>query len=180
MSRIGKKTIVVPDKVQVTIADDRLLTAKGPLGELSFRLPEEIGYEFENKVINFSRTSEHKHIRALHGLTRAEVFNVIQGVAEGFVKTLLIEGVGFKAEMKGTKLMLSLGYSHPIIFIPPADVKFEVPAPTQIKISGPNKHVVGLVASKIRSLRPPEPYKGKGVRYQGEYIRRKAGKTSAK
>lgn len=179
MSRIGKKTIVVPAKVQVSI-EERLLKAKGPKGELSFRLPDEIDYIFENNEINFSRQSDLKHVRALHGLTRAEAYNVIYGVAEGFTKTLLIEGVGFKAEMKGSKLMLSLGYSHPIVMIPPDGITIETASPTNIKISGISKHVVGLVAAKIRSLRPPEPYKGKGVRYDGEYVRRKAGKTSAK
>ncbi len=179
MSRIGKKTIVVPEKVQVTI-EDRLLKAKGPLGELSFRLPEGIDYVYENNEINFSRTSDLKHIRALHGLSRAEAFNAISGVNEGFMRTLIIEGVGFKAEMKGTKLMLSLGFSHPIVIIPPDGIAIETATPTNIKIKGIDKHVVGLVAAKIRSLRPPEPYKGKGVRYEGEYVRRKAGKTSAK
>lgn len=179
MSRIGKKTIVVPDKVKVTI-EDRLLKAKGPKGELSFRLPDGIDYVYENNEINFSRQSDLKHIRALHGLTRAEAYNVIYGVAEGFTKTLLIEGVGYKAEMKGTKLMLSLGYSHPIIIIPPDGITIETASATNIKVIGIDKNVVGLVAAKIRDLRPPEPYKGKGVRYEGEYVRRKAGKTSAK
>lgn len=179
MSRIGKKTIVVPDKVQVTI-EDRLLKAKGPKGELSFRLPEGIDYVYENNEINFSRQSDLKHIRALHGLTRAEAYNAIYGVAEGFTRTLLIEGVGYKAEMKGTKLMLSLGYSHPIVIIPPDGITIETASATNIKVIGIDKNMVGLVAAKIRSLRPPEPYKGKGVRYEGEYVRRKAGKTSAK
>lgn len=179
VSRIGKKIIVVPDKVQVKI-EDRLLKAKGPKGELSFRLPEEIDYVFENNTLSFSRQNDLKHVRALHGLTRAEVYNAVFGVSEGFTRTLLIEGVGYKVEMKGKNLVLSLGYSHPTLLIPPDGITIEAPTPSQIKVSGIDKHIVGLVAAKIRSLRPPEPYKGKGIRYEGEYIRRKAGKTSAK
>ncbi len=179
MSRVGKKIIVIPDKVQVKI-EDRLLKAKGPKGELSFRLPEEIDYVFENNTLSFSRQDDQKRVRSLHGLTRTEAYNAIFGVSEGFTKTLLIEGVGFKVEMKGKKLLLSLGYSHQILLIPPDGITIEAPTPTQIKIFGIDKHVVGLVAAKIRALRPPEPYKGKGIRYEGEYVRRKAGKTSAK
>lgn len=179
MSRIGKKTIVIPDKVQVKF-ENNLFTAKGPKGELSFILPEEIKYVLENNTLNFSRESELKHIRALHGLVRAEVYNRIAGVSEGFTRTLQIEGVGYKAEMKGEKLMLSLGYSHLILIIPPDGIQLATETPTRIKVHGINKHIVGLMASKIRSLRPPEPYKGKGIHYEGEYVRRKAGKTSAK
>ncbi|HPU22678.1 MAG TPA: 50S ribosomal protein L6 [Candidatus Kapabacteria bacterium] len=179
MSRIGKKPIQIPDKVQVKI-EDRLLTAKGPKGELSFRLPEGIDYSLENNTLTFSRQNDLKHIRALHGLTRAEVYNRIVGVSEGFTRTLLIEGVGYKVEMRGKNLLLSMGYSHPILFIPPDNVTIEAPNPTTIKISSIDKNTLGLVAAKIRSIRPPEPYKGKGIRYEGEYIRRKAGKASAK
>lgn len=179
MSRIGKKPIVVPDKTQVKI-EGRVLTAKGPKGELKIDLPAEISYNMEGNVLTFSRESEEKHIRALHGLTRARAFNTIEGVSNGFTRTLLIEGVGFKAEMRGEKLLLALGYSHPILVIPPDGVKIETASPTNIKIHGADKQVVGLLAAKIRSFRKPEPYKGKGVRYEGEYIRRKAGKTAAK
>ncbi len=179
MSRIGKKPIEIPAKVQVKI-EDRLLTAKGPKGELSFRLPDGIDYILENNTLTFSRRDDQKHTRALHGLTRAEVYNRIVGVSEGFTRTLLIEGVGYKVEMRGKNLLLSMGYSHPILFIPPDNVTIEAPNATTIKLSSNDKNALGLVAAKIRSIRPPEPYKGKGIRYEGEYIRRKAGKTSAK
>lgn len=178
MSRIGKKPIVVPDKVQVTIKE-RLLTAKGPKGELELNLPVEIDFTFENNVIQFSRTSDDKKIRGLHGLTRALASNVIDGVSAGFVKKLKIEGVGYKAEMRGPKLFLSLGFSHPILFIPPNGIVFAIPSPNNIEVIGIDKQLVGECAAKIRKLRPPEPYKGKGVRYDGEYVRRKAGKTAA-
>lgn len=179
MSRIGKLPIVVPEKVKVTI-NDGLLEAKGPLGEMSVSIPEDIKYTFENNVVTFSRDSEHKKIRSLHGLTRSLCYNAVIGVSEGFTKTLQLEGVGYKTELKGTNLLLNIGFSHPIIIIPPSGVKFETPNANTIKISGANKQTVGLVASKIRTIRPPEPYKGKGIRYEGEFIRRKAGKTAAK
>lgn len=179
MSRIGKKPINIPDKVQVTFTDD-IIKAKGPLGELEYRLPAPIEMNMEQNVITFTRPNDEKHVRALHGLSRALTSNIIEGVSRGFEKLLQIEGVGFKAEMKGTNLMLSLGFSHPILVVPPKGITFEVPTPTSVKIKGIDKYVIGLLAAKIRKIRPPEPYKGKGVRYQGEYIRRKAGKTSAK
>lgn len=179
MSRIGKKPIVVPDKVQVNIKD-RELIAKGPKGELKFVIPAEIEFSFENKTITFSRQSDEKRIRALHGLTRALCNNAIEGVMSGFTKTLQIEGVGYKSEQKGKRLLLSMGYSHQLLIIPPDGITLESPTPTSIKISGIDKQLIGAVASKIRKIRPPEPYKGKGIRYEGEYIRRKAGKTSTK
>lgn len=134
----------------------------------------------EDNKIRFERESDEKHIRALHGLTRALTFNMIEGVSKGFERTLIIEGVGYKAELRGNKLLLALGFSHPVLVIPPVGITFEVVNPNNIKVKGIDKQLVGLVASKIRDLRPPEPYKGKGIRYEGEYIRRKAGKTSAK
>ncbi len=179
MSRIGKKLIEIPKNVQVTF-EDNIIRAKGPLGELSYKLHNEIKMIMEDNKIRFERTSDEKHIRALHGLSRALTFNMIEGVSKGFERTLLIEGVGYKAELRGNKLLLALGYSHPVLVIPPAGITFEVVNPNNIKVKGIDKQLVGLVASKIRDLRPPEPYKGKGIRYEGEYIRRKAGKTSAK
>jgi len=179
MSRIGLKPINIPAKVDVKI-ENGVLTAKGPLGEMKANIPTEIKYSFENGVLSFTRESELKKIRALHGLTRALCFNAIHGVSEGFSKTMIIEGVGFKTEMKENNLQLSLGFSHLVLVIPPKDVKFEIPAINTLKVSGINKQVVGQVCAKIRDLRPPEPYKGKGIRYQGEYIRRKAGKTAGK
>lgn len=179
MSRIGKMPINIPDKVKVEIKDG-ILNAKGPLGELSTRIPEEIKYNLDNNIITFSRNSEDKKVRALHGLTRALCYNVITGVINGFTKTLQLEGVGYKTEMREDKLQINIGFSHPMLIIPPKGIKFETPNANTIKISGPDKQVVGQVSAKIREIRPPEPYKGKGIRYEGEYIRRKAGKTAGK
>jgi len=179
VSRVGKKQITIPANVQVTLTDG-ILKAKGPKGELMVRVPSEISYSNENSVISFARSSDLKDIRALHGLTRALSANAIEGVVNGFQRNLIIEGVGYRAEMRGNRLFLSLGYSHPILFIPPDGIDFAVPAPTQIHVKGIDKHLVGEIASKIRRLRPPEPYKGKGVRYEGEQIRRKAGKSAGK
>ncbi len=179
MSRIGKLPVVVPDKVQVKI-DGRILTAKGPLGELQHRIPEDIDYTFENNTITFSRNSDEKNVRALHGLCRALASNTVEGVSKGFEKTLKIEGVGYKAEVKGKYLLLTMGYSHPIMFIPPEGISFEIPGVNTIRIKGIDKQLVGQIAAKVRKVRPPEPYKGKGIRYEGEYIRRKAGKTASK
>lgn len=179
MSRIGKKPIQIPNNVQVSF-DGNLLKAKGPKGELKLEIPKEIEFKFENNEITFSRPNDLKHVRALHGLTRALAFNVVEGVSNGFKKVLQIEGVGYKVEMKGNNLMLALGYSHPILVIPPKDIEIKSPAPNQIHIHGIDKQRVGQLAARIRELRPPEPYKGKGIRYEGEYIRRKAGKSSSK
>jgi large subunit ribosomal protein L6 len=179
VSRIGKQPITIPDKVTVSI-DNGILCAKGPLGEMKAPVPESIQYSLENNVLTFSRNSEYKKIRALHGLTRALCFNAIMGVKDGFSKTLILEGVGFKTEMKGNNLQLNVGFSHPVLIIPPKGIKFETLTANTIKVSGIDKQVVGAVSSKIRSIRPPEPYKGKGIRYDGEYIRRKAGKTASK
>lgn len=179
MSRIGKKIITIPNGVQVTVQDS-VLKAKGPKGELSVKLPEEIAFNLENSELTFSRNSDEKHIRAKHGLSRALAFNTISGVSTGFSKLLRITGVGYKAELKGNHLLMSLGFSHQILIKAPAGVTFEVQNPTTVVVNGLNKQMVGEVAAKIRSLRPPEPYKGKGIRYDNEYVRRKAGKTSSK
>ncbi len=179
MSRIGNNPIQIPDKVNVTI-ENWILNAKGPKGELQINLPEEIDYKLEDAQIVFERKSEDKRIKALHGLARALSANAIQGVNEGFTKRLILEGVGYKVEMRNDRLLLSLGFSHPVLIIPPEGVSFEAdPKKNIITVTGVDKQLVGEVAAKIRSLRPPEPYKGKGVRYEGEYIRRKAGKTAA-
>lgn len=179
MSRIGLKPLQIPDKVQVK-TEGRTITAKGPKGELSFNIPENIEFKIEDNVLSFSRNSEDKKVRALHGLTRSLVFNMVEGVSNGFSKTLKIEGVGYKAEMKGKYLYLSMGYSHPILFVPPAGIEFSTPQATTIIVSGADKQLVGEVSSIIRKQRKPEPYKGKGIRYEGEYVRRKAGKTNTK
>lgn len=168
----------MPAKVQVKI-DGSNMTAKGPKGELGMTIPENIQCNIDNGIITFSRTDDAKHNRAIHGLTRALFNNIIEGVTNGFTRTMLIEGVGYKAEARSNKLLLSMGYSHPIVVIPPDGVSFEVPNATTIKVSGIDKQIVGQVCAKIRSIRPPEPYKGKGIRYENEYVRRKAGKTAA-
>ena len=179
MSRVGKKPITVPDKVQVTL-NEQILKAKGPNGEMQVQIPEQIVCHIENNTITFSRPNDLKDTRALHGLARALTANAIEGITNGISKTLQLEGVGYKVEMRGTSLMLSLGFSHPILFMPPAGVNISSPNPNTVVVSGIDKQLVGEIAARIRRLRPPEPYKGKGIRYQGEYVRRKAGKTTAK
>ncbi len=178
MSRIGKKPINVKD-VEVKI-DGQKVTIKGKLGELSVDVHPNITVKVEGDEIIVTRPNDAKQNRALHGLTRALIANMVQGVTEGFKKTLKIIGVGYRAELKGSGLLLNLGYSHPIFFIPPQEIKLEVPSPDQIVISGIDKELVGNVAAKIRSFRKPEPYKGKGVRYIDEVIIRKAGKAAGK
>ncbi len=178
MSRIGKKPISIKD-VTVTKTDG-LLKVKGKLGELTMKIHPSINVEVTKDEILVTRPDDSKENRSLHGLTRALIGNLIKGVSEGYQKSLDIVGVGYKAESKGEAVLFSLGYSHPIYFIPPQGIKIEVPAPTQIKISGIDKELVGLVAAKIRSFKKPEPYKGKGIKYSNEFIIRKAGKTAGK
>ncbi len=178
MSRIGKRPVPTLKGVKVE-RKDGVLKVTGPKGELSALIPESIGVEVKENQIVVSRSSEEKSQRALHGTWRALINNMMKGVSEGYQRKLEIVGVGYKAEMKGKRLQLLLGYSHPIIFEPPPTIKVEVPQPTNILISGIDKQLVGQVAAKLRSFRPPEPYKGKGVKYEGEYIRRKAGKAAA-
>ena len=178
MSRIGKKPVQIPKGVTVTIKDGNV-SVKGPKGELVEKVHQDISVEVKDGQVLLTRKSDEKKYRALHGLWRALIQNMVLGVTEGFTKKLDIVGVGYRAEMKGTRLNLLLGYSHPILFAAPEGIKIEAPTQTNIIISGTHKQLVGLVAAKIRSLRPPEPYKGKGVKYEGEYIRRKAGKAAA-
>ncbi len=177
MSRIGYKPIEIPDKAKVELKDG-FFFVKGPNGELSVELPGGIEAKIEDNTVKFERTSEEKKVKAAHGLARALCFNAVEGVVNGFKKALRIEGVGFKSELKGKKLLLSLGFSHPILFLPPEGIEFAVQG-NQLTVSGYDKQLVGEVAAKIRKLRPPEPYKGKGIRYEGEYVRRKEGKTAA-
>lgn len=179
MSRIGNKIIEIPEKVSIS-EKDGVITAKGPNGERAVNLPEGISLEIKDNQINVSRANETKVVKSKHGLIRSLISNAVDGVNEGFKKTLIIEGVGFRAELKGSRLVLSLGYSHPILIIPPDGIEFQTPTQTSIVISGSDKQLVGEVSSKLRKLRPPEPYKGKGVRYEGEVIRRKAGKSASK
>ncbi|MBU4446792.1 MAG: 50S ribosomal protein L6 [Candidatus Marinimicrobia bacterium] len=175
MSRVGKKPIPVPENVEVTIKG-HIITIKGPKGELFWEFTPEIGVVQQEKEIVVTRESDNKTHRALHGLTRALIANMIEGVTNGFQKTLEITGVGYSAEMKGKSLWLKVGYSHPVLITPPEGIILTVPKNLMVTVSGINKQKVGQMAAKIRSVAPPEPYKGKGIRYQGEYIRRKAGK----
>lgn len=179
MSRIGKKPIEIKKGVTVEILDG-LIKVKGPKGELTQTYNPKISIKIENNQVVLTRSSDEKQVRAFHGLYRALIQNMIYGVTEGYTKKLEIVGVGYRAEWKGRGLQLALGYSHPIFFIPPKEVKVEVPTPTNIVVSGIDKQLVGQIAAKIRSFRPPEPYKGKGIRYEGEQIIRKAGKTAGK
>lgn len=179
MSRVGKKLIEVPANVQVTFAEGSC-TVKGPKGELSFAVDPRITPVREDNRIVFERANEEKKVKALHGLTRAHVAWMVDGVVTGFQKDLRVEGVGFKVELRGRNLLLALGYSHSILFMPPEGIDFIVSTPTTFSVKGINKQLVGEVAAKVRGLRPPEPYKGKGIRYEGEYIRRKTGKSAGK
>ncbi len=176
MSRVGKKPINIKD-VQVTLSGDTL-KVKGKLGELEMKVHPNMTVEINGDELTVKRPNDLKENRALHGLTRALIQNMVQGVTEGFTKVLDIVGVGYRAELKGKNLLLNVGYSHPIYFVPPDEIKLEVPTQTQIKVSGIDKELVGLVAAKIRSFRKPEPYKGKGIKYSDEIIVRKAGKTA--
>jgi large subunit ribosomal protein L6 len=177
VSRIGKKPIPIPNKVQVTL-DGSAVTVKGPKGELSHKFPTDISIAQEGDQVIVTRPTDQQHHRALHGMTRALINNMVVGVSEGFERVLTIEGVGYRAEMDGKTLVLYLGYSHTIPVEPPPDVEFVVEERGRvIRIRGIDKQVVGELAANIRKMRPPEPYKGKGVRYEGEIIRRKAGKA---
>ena len=177
MSRIGKSPIALPEKVKVNISEAGLVNVEGPKGKLNWSLPKQIKARFEDKVLHLERDSDVRTTRALHGLSRALIQNMVVGVSDGFTKSLEIQGVGFKAAVQGDILNLNLGFSHPILFKIPAEIKVTVTDNTKVKIEGIDKHLVGQVASDIRSYYPPEPYKGKGVRYAGEVIRRKEGKT---
>ncbi len=176
MSRIGKLPITVPGGVEVTLTGSHI-TVTGSRGTLERSLPPSMIIDVNDGVISVRRPTETTTHRSLHGLTRTLVANMVEGVSQGFTRQLDLVGVGFRAAKQGSDLVLSLGYSHPIRYTPPDGVAIEVPTPTQITVSGTNKEVVGQVAAKIRSFRKPEPYKGKGVMYRGEVIRRKAGKS---
>lgn len=179
MSRIGKLPIEIPQGVEVTI-DGQTVTAKGPLGTESVTVRDEIIVKKEDNKVVLTRKDEERKTRALHGLSRTLVANAINGVKTGFEKKLELQGVGYRAAMQGTALNLQLGYSHPINFEPPTGIAISVEANTKITIKGSNKQTVGDVAAAIRSKRPPEVYKGKGVRYENEYVRKKAGKAGKK
>ena len=179
MSHIGKKPINIPDGVEVNISDSGLVTVKGKLGELSESFNSDISIEKEDNILTVKIPSNTKKFKELHGLTRSLIANMIEGVCSGYSKELNLVGVGYTADAKGPYLLLNLGYSHPIYFEKPEDITFETPSPTSIIVKGTDKQAVGQVSAKIRSLRKPEPYKGKGVRYSDEVVRRKAGKKVA-
>ncbi len=178
MSRVGKKPISIAAGVKVE-RQQQEVRVKGPKGQLAATVHPAIAFDVKDNQITVTRSSDEKPVRALHGLWRALMQNMVVGVTQGYQKKLELVGVGYRAEMKGKKLQLLLGFSHPILFAPPEGITIETPTQTNITISGIDKQLVGLVAAKIRSFRPPEPYKGKGVKYEGEYIRRKAGKAAA-
>jgi large subunit ribosomal protein L6 len=182
MSRIGKQPVAIPDKVNVTI-NKNTVTVKGPKGELTETFNPDMTIKQEEGAILIERPSDLRHHKALHGLTRALLGNMVTGVSEGFRKTLRIEGVGYQASVQGKNLQLRLGHSHDVIVEPPENISFDVPKDsrgTVIHIDGIDKQVVGQIAANVRGWRPPEPYKGKGVRYADEYVRRKAGKAGKK
>jgi large subunit ribosomal protein L6 len=177
MSRIGKRPIEVPTGVAVAISPGRV-QVNGPLGELDQQIPQRMSVEQEEGTIVVTRPTERGEDRALHGLTRTLIANMVEGVTKGFEKRLEIQGVGYRAALKGTDLELNVGYSHTVLIRPRTGVTFEVPIPTQVVVKGTDKQVVGQTAAEIRKVRPPEPYKGKGIRYEGEYVRRKVGKRA--
>ena len=178
MSRVGKNPISLPEGVEVKI-NKGTVEVTGPKGHLSSEVNLDIKLDIKDGQLTVSRPNDSKYYKSLHGLYRSLLNNMVEGVTKGFEKNLEIVGVGYKAEMSKDRLTLQLGFSHPIVFLPPEGVEVVVADPTQISVRGIDKHLVGQVAAKIRSFRPPEPYKGKGIKYVDEYIRRKAGKTAA-
>jgi large subunit ribosomal protein L6 len=182
MSRIGRQPIALPDSVNVSLSPGRV-QVNGPLGELVQRIPQRMKVDQREisqgeRELVVERPTERGDDRALHGLTRSLIANMVEGVTNGFEKRLEIQGVGYRATMRGQALEVSVGFSHPVVKEPPAGITFEVPTPTEIVVKGTDKQQVGQVAAEIRKIRPPEPYKGKGIRYQGEYVRRKVGKRA--
>jgi len=176
MSRIGNQTITVPDKVNVSVADNHV-SVEGPKGRLEMDIPKRTSVSQEDNILKVSRDGDDREARAMHGLSRSLLNNMVQGVSEGFVKKLEINGVGFKAMVSGNKVTMSLGYSHPINYLLPDQVKVTVEKDVKVTIEGPDKQKVGMVAAELRSFYPVEPYKAKGVKYEGELVRRKEGKT---
>jgi large subunit ribosomal protein L6 len=177
MSRIGRKPIPVPAGVTISI-EPELVRVNGPRGELTERIPRDIDVEQDGEELLVKRPTDRGEHRALHGLTRSLVANMVEGVTAGFEKRLEIQGVGYRAQLKGKSLEMALGYSHPVSIEPPEGIEFEVPQPTEVIVRGIDKQLVGQVAADIRKRRPPEPYKGKGIRYRGEHVARKVGKRA--
>lgn len=178
MSRIGKKPIEIPSGVTVTVNDDNVVTVKGPKGELTREFNKDMNISIEDNVITVTRPSDSKEHRTIHGTTRANLANMIEGVSKGFEKALELIGVGYRAQKQGNKLVVNAGYSHPVEIDQIDGIEIDVPKNTQIIVKGIDKQLVGAVAANIRAIRPPEPYKGKGIRYVGEHVRRKEGKTA--
>ena len=176
MSRIGKMPVQIPDGVEVNVAG-QTVTVQGPKGVLTQEFHPDMVIALEGNTLTVQRPSDEKNHRALHGLTRSLIANMIEGVTKVYQKNLEITGVGYRAALQGNKLVLSMGFSHPVEFEPEPGIEFEVPAPTRISVKGIDKQLVGEIAARIRAVRPPEPYLGKGIRYAGEHIRRKAGKA---
>ncbi len=177
MSRIGKRPIELPAGVNVTIDPGRVMVS-GPLGELTQQVPVRMQVDHEESTITVKRPTERGDDRALHGLTRTLIANMVEGVTSGFQKRLEIQGVGYRAALRGTDLELNVGYSHSVVLKAPQGISFEVPTPTEVIVKGIDKQQVGEIAAQVRKVRPPEPYKGKGIRYEGEYVRRKVGKRA--
>lgn len=177
MSRIGHKTLEIPEGVEVKQSDNTV-TVKGPKGELTRSFNKDMKIVIEDNVLTVQRPSDNKEHRALHGTTRSLIGNMVEGVHKGFEKSLEINGVGYRAQKQGNKVVVNAGYSHPVELDPIEGIEIEVPKNTQIVVKGIDKELVGAVAANIRAIRPPEPYKGKGIRYEGEYVRRKEGKTA--
>jgi large subunit ribosomal protein L6 len=177
MSRIGKQPIEIPDGVNVAVDPGRV-TVNGPLGELTQNVPVRMKIDKADGTLVVTRPTNRGDDRALHGLTRSLVANMVEGVTRGFEKRLQIQGVGYRAALRGTALELNVGFSHTVVVDPPAGITFDVPVPTEVIVKGIDKQQVGEIAAEIRAVRPPEPYKGKGIRYEGEYVRRKVGKRA--
>jgi large subunit ribosomal protein L6 len=177
MSRIGKQPIELPAGVNVAISPGRV-QVNGPLGELSQNVPQRMQIEQDDGTIVVKRPTERGDDRALHGLTRSLVANMVEGVTKGFEKRLELQGVGYRASLRGSDLELNVGFSHPVVIRPPQGISFEVPEATSVLVKGIDKQQVGEIAAQVRKVRPPEPYKGKGIRYEGEYVRRKVGKRA--
>jgi len=179
MSRIGKRPVPIPNGVDVQLDDNNNIKVKGPKGELERRLHQDMIVKIEDGKIIVQRPSEDKKHKSLHGLTRSLINNMIEGVTKGFEKNLELVGVGYRATKQGQKLVLAVGYSHPVEIVPPQGLEIEVPSPNKITVKGVDKEKVGALAANIRAVREPEPYKGKGIKYEGEHIRRKVGKAGA-
>ncbi|QDP38900.1 50S ribosomal protein L6 [Radiobacillus deserti] len=177
MSRIGLKILEIPEGVEVKL-DGSTVTVKGPKGELTRNFHEDMKIKIEDNVLTVERPSDNKEHRALHGTTRSIIGNMVEGVHKGFEKALEINGVGYRATKQGNKVVVNAGYSHPVEVEQPAGIELDVPSNTRIVVKGIDKELVGAIAANIRAIRPPEPYKGKGIRYEGEYVRRKEGKTA--